>query len=59
MSEKIDAALKKELLDLLLYISYAYEDGNFWKEWSTMKKFLSNLPEETPAPTIESGTVIV
>ncbi len=35
---------KKEILDMLLSLSYAYEKGDFWHEWSEMHKFISNYP---------------
>ena len=38
--------LKKELLNMLQDISYGHDDGSFWKAWSTMHKFLWEMPEE-------------
>ncbi len=41
----MDKKLKKELLNYLQDISYAYEDGCFWKAWNAMHKFLWDQPE--------------
>ena len=39
MEEKI----KKDILDLLQNLSYAYEKGMFWKEWAELHKYVSDV----------------
>lgn len=40
--------LKRELLNYLQNISYAFDEGEgeFWKEWSAMHKFISDIETE-------------
>ena len=46
-TSSFNEAEKKVLLDLLQDISYAYENGTFWKAWSEMHKYLCALPAVT------------
>ena len=39
----MDAKTKNEILDLIQDLSYAYEEGSFWKEWSALQKYVSEL----------------
>lgn len=46
--------MKKELLNLLQEISYAFDeyaeniedDSSFWKAWSKMHKYISNMKDK-------------
>lgn len=32
--------VREKLLELLQQISYAYDDGGFWKAWASMQKYI-------------------
>lgn len=53
----MDKETKKKLLDYLQQISYAHEDGGFWKAWSEMHKYLYDLKTEEPTSKKVSVTI--